>query len=83
MNTTWKLQDAKIQFSKLVEDAIQKGPQYVTRRGMKAVVVLSVKEYEDLISNKPDFKDFLLECPKIDDNFEIIRQKDFSRSIEF
>jgi len=82
MKTVWKLQDAKSQFSKVVEDALKKGPQYITRRGTKTVVVLSVREYEELISNKLDFKAFLLSCPKMDEDFEIERQKDYPRDIE-
>ena len=82
MKTVWKLQDAKSQFSKVVEDALKKGPQYITRRGTKTVVVLSVREYEELISNKLDFKEFLLSCPKMDEDFEIERQKDYPRDID-
>ncbi len=82
MNTTWKLQDAKARFSKIVEDALKTGPQYVTRRGQSAVVVVSVDEYEDLISEKPSFKDFLLNCPKMEADFKIERQKDLPRDIE-
>jgi len=82
METAWKLQDAKSQFSKVVEDALKSGPQYVTRRGAKAVVVLSVRDYEKLISNKPSFKEFLLSCPKIDEHFQIERPKDYPRNIE-
>lgn len=82
MKTVWKLQDAKSQFSKVVEDALKSGPQYITRRGTKTVVVLSVREYEELISNKLSFKEFLLSCPKIDENFEIERQRDYPRDIE-
>ena len=83
MRTTWKLQDAKAKFSKIVEDALKIGPQYVTRRGQKAVVIVSVDEYENLISNKLSFKNFLLNCPKLETDFEFERQKDFPRSIEF
>ena len=79
----WKLQDAKAKFSKIVEDAIKIGPQYVTRRGKKTVVIVSVIEYEKLISKKPSFKDFLLSCPKMGKDFELERQKDLPRSIEF
>ena len=50
MKTIWKLQDAKAKFSQVVEDALKIGPQFVTRRGHKAVVVVSVEEYEKLIS---------------------------------
>ena len=81
MEATWKLQDAKAQFSKVVDDALQHGPQHVTRRGEKAVVVLSTQAYEELTSNKPDFKEFLLSCPKMDEGFEIERAKDYPRNI--
>lgn len=82
MKAVWKLQDAKSQFSKVVEDALTIGPQHVTRRGVEAVVVISHKEYEKLISSKLGFKDFLLSCPKMDQDFEIKRQKDYPGSIE-
>ena len=82
METIWKLQDAKSQFSKVVEHALKSGPQYVTRRGSKAVVVLSVIDYEKLISSKLSFKDFLLSCPKMNEDFQIERQKDYPREIE-
>jgi antitoxin Phd len=82
MEKIWKLQDAKAQFSKIVNDALKNGPQYVTRRGTKAVVVVSVREYEQLLSDKPSFKEFLLSCPKMDQDFEFERQQDFPRSIE-
>ena len=82
MEAIWKLQDAKSQFSRVVENALKSGPQYITRRGTKTVVVLSVREYEELISNKLSFKEFLLSCPKIDEDFKIERQKDYPRNIE-
>ncbi len=82
MKTTWKLQDAKSQFSKVVEDALHNGPQYVTRRGITTVVVVSVQEYEALTINKPTFKEFLLMCPKIDHGLELERQHDYPRSLE-
>ncbi len=83
MKTTWKLQDAKSKFSKVVEDALKEGPQYVTRRGIEAVVVVSVQEYKELIPNKTSFKEFLINCPKMDEDFKIERQKDFPRIITF
>ncbi len=81
METIWKLQDAKAKFSKIVEDALKLGPQFVTRRGQKVVVVVSVEDYEELISNKPSFKDFLLNSPKL--GIDLERNKDLPRSIEF
>ena len=49
--------------------------QDVTHRDQKVVVVVSVKDYEKLISTKSSFKEFLLNCPKSEIDFE--RQKDF------
>lgn len=49
--TTWKLQDAKVQFSYVVKLALETGPQFITKRGQPAVVVLSQVEYEALIQN--------------------------------
>ena len=82
MKTTWKLQDAKSQFSKLVEEALNDGPQYVTRRGVATVGIVSVHDYEALTSNKPSFKEFLLNCPKMDELIDLERHKDYPRSIE-
>ena len=83
MNTSWKLQDAKAKFSQVVDKALKVGPQYVTRRGQEAVVVLSVKEYQKITSKKPSLKQFLLNCPKMDEDFEFKRQKDYSKGVEF
>jgi len=81
MKATWTLQDAKAKFSQVVKDALKRGPQHVTRRGKEAVVVLSAGEYEQLRSQKPSFKAFLLGCPKIDDTIDFERQKDLPRSV--
>jgi antitoxin Phd len=82
MKTTWKIQDVRSQFSKVVENALKSGPQYVTRRGVKTVVIVSIREYEALTCKKPTFKEFLLSCPKMDENFNIERQKDYPGSID-
>lgn len=44
----WRLQDAKAQFSALVDNALRGVPQHVTRRGKDAVVVLSAHDFEAL-----------------------------------
>jgi len=44
----WRLQDAKAQFSELVDNAMRGVPQHVTRRGKQAVVVLSEDAFEAL-----------------------------------
>lgn len=47
-STAWRLQDAKAQFSALVDSALRGVPQHVTRRGKQAVVVLSEQDFEAL-----------------------------------
>jgi antitoxin Phd len=44
----WRLQDAKSQFSAVVDNALRGVPQHVTRRGQRAVVVLSENDFEAL-----------------------------------
>lgn len=48
--TTWKMQDAKVQLSAIVQLAFNQGPQFITLRGKPAVVVISNKEYDALIA---------------------------------
>jgi len=46
--SAWRLQDAKSQFSTLVELALHGMPQHVTCRGKRAVVVLSEQDFAAL-----------------------------------
>jgi prevent-host-death family protein len=63
----WQLQDAKNQFSKVVQKAQQEGPQVVTLRGERAVVVVSVRDYDALRATRPTLVDDLLAGPVWDD----------------
>jgi len=78
--TRWQLQEAKQQFSRLVERARTEGPQLVTRNGKEVAVVLDVEEYRKLSSHGGDFKRFLLEGPRFE--FELERATDPPREIE-
>ena len=80
----WQLQDAKNRFSALVNAAMVGEPQTVTRRGVPAVVVLSVEDYQRLCQAEkaagPNFIEHLLAIPKAtdDDTFELPpRTRDF------
>jgi antitoxin Phd len=46
----WTLQDAKNRFSAVVDAALAGQPQEVTRRGKPAVVVLSVEDYNRILT---------------------------------
>lgn len=69
--SAWRLQDAKAQFSALVDSALRGVPQHVMRRGKPAVVVLSEQDFEALQrsaagkADKPaSFVEHLLSMPK-------------------
>lgn len=72
----WPLQDAKNQFSKVVQKARAEGPQVVTLRGERAAVVLSAADYDALRAGRPTLVDDLLSGPAWDDAFaETVTQR--------
>jgi antitoxin Phd len=64
----WRLQDAKAQFSAVVDAALSGEAQLVTRRGKRVVVVLDANEYERLRHGEraraPGFIEHLLAIPR-------------------
>ena len=87
----WLLQDAKAQFSALVDAALSGQPQHVTRRGKAAVVVVSEVEYARLnqglnASTAPDFISHLLSMPRAKTAQTLPLDRNFSlkpRNIDF
>ncbi|MGQ0815739.1 MAG: type II toxin-antitoxin system prevent-host-death family antitoxin [Gemmatimonadota bacterium] len=82
---TWKLEDAKNQFSKLVREARQKGPQIVTRHGQEEVVVIAVEEYRRLARRSGSFVAFMRKSPLAKalaaGEIELTRTRDLPRDI--
>jgi len=57
----WQVQDAKARFSELLDTALSKGPQIVTRRGVEAAVLVPIDEWRRLQqSSRPGLKELLL-----------------------
>ena len=50
---SWKLEDAKARFSEVVRRAHEEGPQAVTVRGRRAVVILDAADYDRLAQPAP------------------------------
>ena len=63
MAKNWQLQEAKNQFSTVVEKALTDGYQIVTRHGQPAVVVMSVEEFRKLVPRSQSLSRFLAESP--------------------
>lgn len=77
---TWQLQDAKNQFSRVVQQALASGAQTITRHGKAVAVILSHAEYlERTGGGKKSFSEMLLSMPKVD--LQLDRVKDKVRSI--
>jgi prevent-host-death family protein len=79
---TWKLEDAKARFSELVRRAHDEGPQAVTVRGRRAVVVVDADEYQRLAAAKPTLGlvDFLEGLDM--EGLDLTREPDIGREIE-
>ena len=79
---TWPLQDAKNRFSELIENAITKGPQRVTRRGEPVAVVIAEKEYEKLVGRKSkSLLEFFRSSPLAEAVLDLQRSRDEAREI--
>ncbi len=78
----WQLQDAKSKFSNLVEKAQHNGPQFVTKSGKDAVVVLSIDEYKKLIKPKTNLVIFFQSSPLAKEDLDLTRSKEIPRDIE-
>jgi len=63
MTRTWPIQEAKDKLSEVIEEAIQHGPQIISRQGTKVAVVLSYEEYFVLKGDRTNLAQFFLESP--------------------
>ncbi|MFN0072230.1 MAG: type II toxin-antitoxin system prevent-host-death family antitoxin, partial [Chloroflexota bacterium] len=74
MQSRWKLQDAKNQFSEVVRQARQDGPQVISLRGDDVVVVLDVREYERLSHPRQEsLLDFFRASPLVGEDLDMSR----------
>ena len=66
---SWQVQDAKARFSEFLDATIKKGPQVVTRRGVRTAVLVPIEEWERLQkAARPGLKEWLLAPePRCDD----------------
>jgi prevent-host-death family protein len=79
---TWAVAKAKAQLSAVIDQALAKGPQTITRSGRKAVVVVSADEWERRTQRKGTLADFLAESPLRGARVRIQRVKAKVREIE-
>ncbi len=79
MKNTWQLQEAKNQFSLVVENAMTEGPQTVTRHGEPAVVVVAASEFRKSKARKKSILDLFEPLRGIE--LDISRDKSLPRDV--
>ncbi len=75
MARVWQLQEAKNKLSEVVEEAIQHGPQVISRRGAEVAVVLSYEEYLTLKKSRTNLAQFFLESPLRGSDLDLKRDR--------
>ncbi len=78
----WQLQEAKQQFSRVVDQAETEGPQVVTRHGKEVAVVVGIDDYERLRRDDGEMLKQLLLGPPYVDDLPIERSKELPRQID-
>ena len=76
---TWQLQDAKNQFSQVVELARTEGPQTVTRHGVPVAVVVSADEFKAMSRPEESVLEFF--APLKGSGVRLQRKRDTPRKI--
>lgn len=79
MARTWQLQEAKSKLSEVVDDAINDGPQVITRRGVPVAVVLSSGEYRRLTRRQKGLVAFFRTSPLVHADVDLSRDKGLPR----
>ncbi len=79
---TWGVAEAKARFSEVIDRALADGPQTITRKGQKAVVVVSAEEWQRKTKRKGNLAEFFAASPLRDSELKIKRPKDGPRAIE-
>ncbi len=77
---TWPLQDAKNQFSQVVELARKKGPQTVTRHGRPVAVVVSADEFKTMARPVESVVEFF--APLRRSGIRLTRRRDLPRKLK-
>jgi prevent-host-death family protein len=77
---TWPLQDAKNQFSRVVELAQSEGPQTVTRHGEPVAVIVAADEFREMSRPKESVLEFF--APLKRSGIRLARGHDLPRKIK-
>ena len=77
----WQIQKAKNHFSDLVRKAEEQGPQAIMRHGKDAAVLLSMKDYRNLMRKQESLTEFFRRSPLKGVELDFERNKDSDRRL--
>lgn len=77
----WGVAEAKARLSEVIDRVLSSGPQTITRKGKKAVVVVSADEWERRTRRRGNLAEFFATSPLRGSELEIERPKDGPREI--
>jgi antitoxin Phd len=75
----WQLQEAKNKLSEVVEEAIQHGPQVITRRGKETAILLSYADYRRMLLSQEKLSDFFRASPLVGADLDLARDSSPTR----
>jgi len=78
----WTVAEAKAKLSELIEQALSKGPQTITKHGRNAAIVVSPEEWERKLKRTGNLAEFFAASPLRRSGVEITRQKDRPRTVD-
>ena len=79
MIRSWQLQEAKNKFSRVVKDAMNDGPQIITKHGVEVAIVMSYAEYQKMIASRGKLSTFFRDSPLVDIELDLARDKSDAR----
>ena len=81
----WQLQAAKARFSEVFRRARSEGPQWITRQGKEAVVMVPAEEFERLVERAKQPRslvEFFAESPLARAGIDLERTPDYGRTVD-
>ncbi len=77
----WSVADAKSHFSEMIDRALSEGPQVVTRKGKRTVVVVPVEEWERRSKREGNLAEFFASSPLRGSRLKVERARDVPRKV--
>lgn len=78
----WMVAEAKARFSYVLDQAEKEGPQFITRNGKEAAVIVSIAEWERKTRRKGNLAEFFRGSPLRGSRLKLPRRKDQPRKPE-